>query len=60
MAKWVECTSREGIKIWVNFENAATVQPYGANGETLVSFEKGNLVYIKEKVQQLTERVFVP
>lgn len=50
MANWVECTSPEGTKIWVNFDNATALLSYGAKGETLISFEKGNTIHIKEKV----------
>lgn len=56
MANWVECTSPEGTKIWVNFDNATALHSYGAKGETLISFEKGNTIHIKDKVAQLAER----
>ena len=56
VANWMECTSPEGTKIWVNFDNATALHSYGAKGETLISFEKANTIHIKEKVAQLAER----
>lgn len=55
---WVDCTTTNDIKMWINLSNVTTIEQ-SQSDVAVVKFDEGNSVSVKDRAEDILNRARV-